>query len=97
LILVLANLSVCSRSISPFETSLAPTAHKEERLTVIARVKSKVPLMLERLLGRVLLPLSSGKCFLHRSKYDECMYLHLADFIVLIFLDLFIEFIDISK
>ena len=57
LMLALTYLPVYSRSISPFETSLAPTAHKEERLTVIARVKSIVPLMLERLLSRVPLPL----------------------------------------
>ena len=76
LVLALAYLSVCSRSTSPFETSLAPTAHEEERLMVIFRVKCIAPLMLERLLGRVLLPLSSGKCFLHRSKYDKCMCLH---------------------
>ena len=57
LMLALTCLSVYSRTISPFETSLAPTAHKEERLAVIARVKSIVPLMLERLLSRVPLPL----------------------------------------
>ena len=57
LMLALTYLSVYSRSISPFETSLAPTAYKEERLAVIARVKSIVPLMLERLLSRVPLPL----------------------------------------
>ena len=61
LMLALTYLSVYSRSISPFETSLASTAHKEERLAVIARVKSIVPLMLERLLSRVPLPLPASK------------------------------------
>ena len=60
LVLALADLSVDSRSISPFETSLAPTAHKEERLAVIAGVESIVPLVLERLLGRVPRPLPAS-------------------------------------
>jgi hypothetical protein len=65
LMLALTYLPVYSRSISPFETSLAPTAHKEERLAVIARIESIVPLMLERLLSRVPLPLpaSGGQTF----------------------------------
>ena len=60
LMLALTFLPVCSRSISPFETSLAPTAHKEERLAVIAGVKSIVPLVLERLLGRAPRPLPAS-------------------------------------
>jgi hypothetical protein len=57
LVFALAYLSVCSRSMSPLETSLAPAAHEEARMFV--RVKLIAPLMLARLLSRVPLPLSS--------------------------------------
>ena len=65
LILALTYLSVCSRTISRFKTSLAPTTHEEARKFV--RVKFVAPLMFARLLGRISMSLSSGKCFLHRS------------------------------
>ena len=53
LMLAFTYLSVCSRTTSPFETSLAPTAHEEARM-ILKRI---APLMLARLLGRVPLPL----------------------------------------
>jgi hypothetical protein len=54
LILALAYLSMCSRTISRFKTSLAPATHEKARIFV--RVKLIAPLMLARLFGRVPLP-----------------------------------------
>ena len=57
LVLALANLSVCSRTMSPFKTSLAPAAHEGTTHRVKAGVKAIVPLMIFWLLSRVPLPL----------------------------------------
>ena len=59
LMLALTFLSVCSRTMSRFKTSLAPAAHEEATHRVIAGVKAIVPLMIFWLLSRVPLPLSS--------------------------------------
>jgi hypothetical protein len=59
LMLALAYLSVCSRTMSRFKTSLAPAAHEDATYIMIAGVKAIVPLMIFWLLGRVPLPLSS--------------------------------------
>ena len=52
-ILVLAFLSMLSRTYALIEPKLAPATHEDTRL----RVKRTEPLMLARLLGRVPLPL----------------------------------------
>ena len=57
LVLALTNLSVCSRTMSPLKTSLAPAAHEEATHTVFAGVQAIEPLLVARLLGRVPLPL----------------------------------------
>ena len=59
LMLSLTFISVCSRTMSRFKTSLAPAAHEEATHTVFAGVQAIEPLLVARLLGRVPLPLSS--------------------------------------
>ena len=52
-ILVIAFLSMLSRTYALIEPKLAPAAHEDTRL----RVKRTAPLMVSRLLGRMSLPL----------------------------------------
>lgn len=95
-ILVLTYLSVCSRSTSPCKTSLAPAAHEEARLTV--RVHFMAPLMLARLLGRMFLPPLSSDRLISDNTYSRERYLHLADYLVQVFLALFLVHIrNISR
>ena len=65
LMLAFTYLSVCSRTTSPFKTSLAPTAHEEARMFV----KCIAPLMLARLLGRVPLPLPAYVARISESEW----------------------------
>jgi hypothetical protein len=56
LMLALAYLSVCSRTMSRFKTSLAPAAHEKATDRVIAGVEAIVPLLIFWLLSRMSLP-----------------------------------------
>ena len=59
LMLALTYLSVYSRTMSRFKTSLAPAAHEDATRRVMAGVEAIVPLLIFWLLSRVPLPLSS--------------------------------------
>ena len=68
LILALAYLSVYSRSIARFKTSLAPAANEDAARRMMAGVEAIVPLLINRLLCRMSLPpLSSCRCLHDRS------------------------------
>ena len=56
LMLALAYLSVCSRTMSRFKTSLATAAHVDATHRVMARVEAIVPLLIFWLLSRISLP-----------------------------------------
>jgi hypothetical protein len=58
------SLPVTSRAMAPFEDSFAPAAHEDSGVLSIA------PLMLTRLLGRMPLSLSYGRCFLDKSTFN---------------------------
>jgi hypothetical protein len=57
LMLALTYLSVYSRTMSRFKTSLAPAAHEDATHRVMAGVEAIVPLVIFWLLSRVPLPL----------------------------------------
>jgi hypothetical protein len=63
LVLALAYLSVHSRTMSRFKTSLATTAHEDATRRMMAGVEAIVPLLIFWLLSRMSLPpLSSCRC-----------------------------------
>ena len=61
LMLALTYLSVCSRTMSRFKTSLAPAAHEDATRRVMAGVEAIVPLLIFWLLSRVPLPLPASR------------------------------------
>ena len=71
LVLVLADLSVTSRSVAGVEEILAPATHEDSRVEIIA------PLLITWLLGRTPLPPSSGRYLHNRSArvvYVKCLH-----------------------
>ena len=91
LILAFTSLPMNSRLMARVEPKLASAAHEDTGVEL-----SMAPLVLARLLGRVPLPLPDlGQT--SESTRSRPKYLHEADLLVQVFLDLFIELRNISE